>query len=101
MTRFRNSHVLVTGAASGIGRLLARGASARGARVTLLDRDQAGLLALRSELLLEGRDAAVFAVDLCDRTAIQATASRVLATRGPVDILINNAGVVTGKTLLE
>jgi all-trans-retinol dehydrogenase (NAD+) len=101
MTRFRSSHVLITGAASGIGRLLARGASARGARVSLLDRDPAGLLAVRSDLVLEGGDAAVFEVDLCDRAAIRATAAQVLATRGPVDILINNAGVVTGKTLLE
>jgi all-trans-retinol dehydrogenase (NAD+) len=101
MTGFRDAHVLITGAASGIGRLLARGAAARGARVTLLDRDQAGLLAARLELGLAGADAAAFTVDLCDRSAVQATAARVLAARGPVDILINNAGVVTGKPLLE
>jgi all-trans-retinol dehydrogenase (NAD+) len=101
MTRFSGAHVLITGAASGIGRLLARGAAARGARVTLLDQDEAGLRAARAEIAAEGGDAAGFSVDLCDRAALQATAALVLAARGPVDILINNAGVVTGKPLLE
>jgi all-trans-retinol dehydrogenase (NAD+) len=93
--------MLITGAANGIGRLLALGAAARGARVTLLDRDQAGLLEAQAEIHQAGGDAAGFMVDLCDRDAIQATAARVLATRGPVDILVNNAGIVTGRTLLE
>jgi len=101
MTDIQDAHVLITGAASGIGLLLARGAALRGARLTLLDRDEAGLLAARSELRRKGGDVAVFRVDLCDRAALQATAARVLAARGPVDILINNAGIVTGKTLLE
>jgi all-trans-retinol dehydrogenase (NAD+) len=101
MTQFFDAHVLITGAASGIGLLLARGAAARGARVTLLDLDEAGLLAARAEIRREGGDAAAFTVDLRDRSAVQATAARVLAARGPVDILINNAGVVTGRTLLE
>jgi all-trans-retinol dehydrogenase (NAD+) len=101
MTDFLGAHVLVTGAASGIGRLLARGAGARGARVTLLDRDEPGLVAVRAELVQEGVEAALFVVDLADRAALQVTAARVLAIRGPVDILVNNAGIVTGKTLLE
>jgi all-trans-retinol dehydrogenase (NAD+) len=101
MTDFRDAHVLITGAASGIGRLLALGASARGARTSLLDLDEPGLFSVQAEIARAGRDAAVFPVDLCDRAGFQATAARVLATRGPVDILINNAGIVTGKALLE
>jgi nucleoside-diphosphate-sugar epimerase len=101
MTALRDAHVLITGGASGIGRLLALGARAQGARVTLLDRDRAGLARVRDELAQDGGDAAQFAVDLCDRPAVQAVAAQVLASRGPVDILINNAGVVTGATLLE
>ena len=101
MTDFRDAHVLITGAASGIGRLLALGASARGARTSLLDLDEPGLLSVQAEIARAGGHAAVFAVDLCDRPGFQATAAQVLATRGPVDILINNAGIVTGKALLE
>lgn len=101
MTRFQDAHVLITGAARGIGRLLALGAAARGARLTLLDRDGPGLAGVRAELQGLGADAAGYRVDLADRPAFQETAARVLAERGPVDILVNNAGVVTGKPLLE
>jgi len=98
MTRFHGSHVLITGAASGIGQLMALGAQARGARLTLLDRDAAGLRAVQKTM---GGDTAAYAVDLCDRAAVRAVAAEVLAARGPVDILINNAGIVTGKRLLD
>lgn len=98
MTRLRGSHVLITGAASGIGRLMAQEARVRGARLTLLDRDEAGLRSVMSEL---GGDTAVFTVDLSDRAQIQATAAKVLKTRGAVDVLVNNAGIVTGKPILE
>jgi len=101
MTDFRDAHVLVTGAAAGIGRLLALGAAARGARVTLLDRDAPGLAATRAELAAAGADAAGYAADLGDRAGLKAVLALVLAARGPVDILINNAGIVTGKPLLE
>jgi all-trans-retinol dehydrogenase (NAD+) len=101
MTGLRGAHVLITGAASGLGRLLALGAAGRGARVTLLDRDGPGLEAVRSAVARDGGDAASFTVDLRDRPAFQAAAGQVLASRGPVDILVNNAGVVTGKPLLE
>ena len=101
MTDFRGSHLLITGAANGLGRLLALGAAARGARVTLLDLDQVGLKALVDKLAQSGGDPAGFAVDLCDRVALQSVASRILEERGGVDILINNAGIVTGKPLLE
>lgn len=101
MTRFRDAHVLVTGAASGIGRLMALGAAARGARLTLWDRDGAGLVAVAKEIEAAGGNTATAVVDLTDRPGIQAEARRTLDSRGRVDILINNAGIVSGKPLLE
>jgi all-trans-retinol dehydrogenase (NAD+) len=98
MTRFSGSHVLITGAASGIGQLMALKALGRGARLTLLDRNAEGLQALKGVL---GGETAVYAVDLADRVKVQAVAAEILKTRGPVDILINNAGIVTGKPILE
>lgn len=98
MTDFRGSHVLITGAASGLGRLMALGAARRGARVTLLDRDVSGLQAVQAEA---GAESAIYPIDLTDRSAIQATAALVLKERGTVDILINNAGIVSGRPLLE
>jgi all-trans-retinol dehydrogenase (NAD+) len=101
MTDFRGSHLLITGAASGLGRLMALNAVSRKARVTLLDRDEKGLGLVCEEIHAQGGDAEGFVVDLSSRAAIQATCTEVLNTRGEVDILINNAGIVSGKTLLE
>ena len=101
MTDFRDAHVLITGAASGLGRLMALDAARRKAHVTLLDRDEKGLDRVRHEIHAQGGDAEGFVVDLASRTAVQAVCAEVLATRGGVDILINNAGIVSGKTLLE
>lgn len=101
MTAFRGAHVLITGAASGLGRLMALEAVRRGARVTLLDRDAKGLgLVCEAIHTLKG-DAEGFVVDLSSREGIQTTCAEVLSCRGTVDILINNAGIVSGKPLLE
>jgi len=101
MTGFRGAHVLITGAACGLGRLLALEAVRRGGRVTLLDRDASGLDRVCEEIRALAGEAAAFVVDIADKVALQATCRDVLATRGGVDILINNAGIVTGKLLLE
>jgi len=78
---------VVTGAASGIGRALARELSARGAAVALLDRDEVGLAEVAREL-----GALALAVDVRDAAAIDAAAARVEALGG-VDLLFVNAGV--------
>lgn len=101
MTQLADSVVLITGAASGIGRLMAHKAAERGARLVLWDRDGPGLERVRAEVAARGRNAHCHTVDLTDREAIKAAAHRVLAEVGAVRILIDNAGVVTGKTLTE
>jgi len=101
MTAFRGAHVLITGAASGLGRLMALDSVRRGARVSLLDRDPKGLARVCEAIHAEKGDAEGFVVDLSDRAALQATCAAVQRSRGGVDILINNAGIVSGKTLLE
>jgi all-trans-retinol dehydrogenase (NAD+) len=101
MTQFRGAHVLITGAASGLGLLMALEAARRGARLSLLDRDEAGLEGTCAALRGQGGEAEGFVVDLSDRGAVQAACAAVLARRGGPDILINNAGIVSGRTLLE
>lgn len=98
MTKLADSTVLVTGAASGIGRLMALGAAARGARVVAWDIDGEALAALA-----EAHPSQIepFVVDVTDRQAVYATARQVEAGVGPVDVLILNAGVVSGGRLLE
>jgi len=100
MSELAGRRVLVTGAASGLGLLMARKAAASGAQLVLWDLNADGLATLARELIGAGRSVETDVVNVASRDAIDAAAARVLAN-GPVDILINNAGVVTGKTLLE
>ena len=101
MTALRDSVVLITGAAGGIGRLLAHGAAERGATLVLWDRDAARLHQVRDEVASAGATVLADVVDLADRAAIAAAAQQVLDQVGRIDVLINNAGVVTGKRLTE
>ena len=102
MTSFAEKNVLITGSASGIGRLMAQKIAARGANVILWDINLAGLEELSDQLRQWGfRAAAYHQCDLSSREEIADTARRVLAEQGTVDILINNAGIVSGKPLLE
>jgi len=101
MTDFRGKIVLITGAASGIGKLLAQRIAAQGARTVLWDIDATALRDLSEELRGLGHDVSSHLCDLSDREAVYNRASRVIEQMGGVDVLINNAGVVTGKSILE
>jgi all-trans-retinol dehydrogenase (NAD+) len=101
MTDLRGKNVLITGAASGIGRLLAREVATRGATLVLWDIAHPELKAVTEDLRMDGADVFPYYPDLSDRGAIYDTARRVFEESGPVDVLINNAGVVTGKPILE
>lgn len=101
MTRIADSTMLVTGAASGLGRLLARGAAERGASVVVWDIDGPALEAVSRDLRALGRRVHAERVDLADRESVYAAARRSREAAGPIDILINNAGIVSGRALLE
>lgn len=97
-----NKRVLVTGGAGGLGRLLALGAAERGASVVIWDRAGEAAERVCREIRSGGPNGAgaqaeAFAVDVADRVAV----AKAAATTGAVDVLINNAGVVSGKKLLE
>ncbi len=93
--------MLITGAASGIGRLMALAIAAKGGRLILWDVDESHLAAVAAEIAAAGGQASVYACNLAEREAIEAAAARTLQEQGAVDILINNAGIVDGKRLLE
>ena len=80
----------VTGAASGIGLALARTLTARGCQVAAADVDEAGLAELAPEVH------STHVVDVSDKEQVDAWAAE-LAARGPIHILINNAGLTVGK----
>lgn len=97
MTDVRGRRVLITGGASGIGRLLADELARQGARLVLWDLDERALTATVDALRSKGFDAEGHRCDVSDRAAVYALAEQV----GDVDVLVNNAGIVSGRPLLE
>ena len=101
MTDFTGKNVLITGAASGIGRLMASKIAALGGRLILWDVNQGALEAFGEELKKQNYSVSTYVCDLSDKDAIYATAEAVRQAHNTVDILINNAGIVAGRPLLE
>ncbi|HET9953349.1 MAG TPA: SDR family NAD(P)-dependent oxidoreductase, partial [Polyangiaceae bacterium] len=102
MQKIRGSHVLITGAARGIGRAVALELATRGARLELVDLDESGLKSVREEAVERGALAASVArVDVSDAAAVEDLARRVLARTGPLDALINAAGVAVFGPVLD
>ncbi|MBD0745811.1 short chain dehydrogenase [Streptomyces sp. CBMA152] len=92
--RFGGQLVLVTGAASGIGRATAFAFAEAGARVVAVDRDAEGA-ARTAEMsrLIGAPQAWAETVDVADEQAMEKLAEKVAAEYGIVDVLVNNAGI--------
>ncbi|ADI08090.1 short-chain dehydrogenase/reductase SDR [Streptomyces bingchenggensis BCW-1] len=85
---------VITGAASGMGAATARLLAARGARVALWARRADRLEELAEKIAAEGGQALAVPVDVTDEAAVAAGAARVHDAFGPVDLVINGAGVM-------
>ena len=83
--------ILVTGAGSGIGEGIAHAMSRAGAFVVCADIN--GEAAIRTATHI-GADAAAYALDVTDRAAVDALAATIEAAHGPIDVLVNNAGII-------
>jgi NAD(P)-dependent dehydrogenase (short-subunit alcohol dehydrogenase family) len=96
MKDFNHKVVVITGAAGGIGRALARAFHKEGARLHLVDVDAESLGPAAA-----GLGAAAHAVDCIRARAVQALADGIFNAEGRVDVLCNNAGVVCGGPVEE
>ena len=92
MNRFDGKVVVVTGGGGGIGGALCRHFAREGARVAVLDRDEAAAGVTAKSIAGGGGDAVAFACDITDRTAVDAAVAAVTARLGDIDVLVNNAG---------
>lgn len=87
------SRALVTGSSQGIGLALARGLAEHGACIVLNGRDGAKLETVAAGLRAEGHQVATSDFDVTDGEAVRAGVDRIEKEVGPIDILINNAGM--------
>lgn len=93
--------VLVTGAANGIGAAVAERFGADGYAVALGDIDEDGLEQRIDELQQNGTDAHGVQVDVSDSTAVDRLIEEVVEEFGRIDVLVNNAGIVTRREFLD
>ena len=88
---------LVTGSSRGLGLAIARGLAAAGAQVILHGRNEARLRDQAAEF--PGTVPLVF--DVTDAAAVRAALARIAAEHGRLDIMVNNAGIIPRRPLLE
>jgi len=88
--RWKGAVAVVTGASRGIGRAVARAAAARGARVGLVARSKDDLERVLAEI--EGKGAVALA-DVSDETDVARALGEIERALGPIEILVNNAGI--------
>ncbi|RWS28017.1 epidermal retinol dehydrogenase 2-like protein, partial [Leptotrombidium deliense] len=93
--------VLVTGAGSGLGRLLALKLSSLVSQLVLWDIDENGLTETAKLVKDAGGRCKTYVVDVSDRSMVYKTSEQIREEVGVVTMLINNAGIVNGKKLLQ
>ena len=98
MERLDGRVALVTGAGRGIGRAIALRLAAEGAQVAVTDIDRATAEATAAEI---GEGSIGFAVDVSDRSSVEAGVAQTEAELGPIAILVNNAGWDKAEPFLE
>lgn len=96
MKKLTGKIILITGAASGIGKIMSRLMLERQAKVIIWDINQAKIEETISEFSNKG-DVYGYHVDVSDIQQIKETAKKVKQEIGKVDVVINNAGIIVGK----
>jgi NADP-dependent 3-hydroxy acid dehydrogenase YdfG len=102
MKTLDNKVVVITGAASGIGRALAVEIAGRGARLAISDIDQEGLATTAEAARhVGGREVWFDRLDVADQAAVASYAAAVADHFGSINVVINNAGVALSGRLSE
>ncbi|MDM0035845.1 SDR family NAD(P)-dependent oxidoreductase [Variovorax sp. J22P271] len=100
MDLLKGKLALVTGAGGGLGSAIALGFGKEGARVIVADIDKSRADATAARIGAAGGEAWSVAVDVCDRAAVQACAADLEGRIGPIDLLVNNAGI-SGRARID
>ena len=91
--RLENTRIIVTGAGNGIGRATAEILAREGARLVLVDRDEAAVTAFAGELAAAGTEAFAVAADVSDEASVAGFVCAAVDTYGGIDGLFANAGI--------
>lgn len=96
MTRFdfNRRNVLITGGSRGLGLVLARELAREGAEISLCARDNEELRRARLDIADYGAEPLTIVADVTDRGQVTRMIERVNHERGPIDVVINNAGTI-------
>ncbi|WP_261134268.1 SDR family NAD(P)-dependent oxidoreductase [Bacillus sp. Marseille-Q3570] len=98
---FKNKVVIVTGAANGIGKSIAKEYAGNGAKVVLADLDETQGKRVIDEITMQGSEAYFLKTDVRNETDIISLINQTKSEVGPIDILINNAGISEFKSPYE
>jgi short-subunit dehydrogenase len=90
----RGQVALVTGASRGLGFLIARELGREGCRLAICARDEAGLERVRDDLASRGAEVFAAPCDVADQAQVEGLVTEVTLRLGPVEVLVNNAGVI-------
>lgn len=98
---FKDKVVFITGGSRGLGLVMARQLAQEGARLVLCSRDETELENARLELAGKGADVLVLKCDVTDEQQVNDVFTNVQNEFGPVDVLINNAGIIHAGPVTE
>jgi 3-oxoacyl-[acyl-carrier protein] reductase len=101
MESLKNKVALVTGAGKGIGKAIALALASEGVHVALLSRTEKDLLSVATEINKLGVKSTIVTADVSKIEEVNAAVTKVQVELGPIDILINNAGIGTFGKFLE
>lgn len=97
--KLTNKAIVITGAAQGLGEVLAYKVANEGAKVALVDIATDKLEKVKAKIKKEGGIAETFICNICDLSSVKLTINKILEAFKDIDILINNAAIWTDDAL--
>lgn len=101
MNRFKDSVVVVTGAAHGIGKATCKQFCSEGASVIALDINEHACCDLKDDFMKSGYNLDTYVIDVSSENEVKQAVSKIIDTRGNIDVLINNAGIAHRANVID